>query len=649
DAVNSLQSLLLQRLDPADFGLSFQPVREQALKAVNESLDFGQLFLGMSFFLIASAVLLTVLLFAFGVEQRMQDAGILRAIGCRTGQVKKLFLLEGLLVAALAAVPGALLGIGYARGLVWMLGRYWQDALANAAILFHADPGHVATGAVIGFTCSAVAIAWMGRQVGQRSIRLLLTGEEPASFIAGKRPGRRNRLLRLSGIGTAAAILLAALAGSGSGRNLLPAFFGAGTLLLLAGLGFAAYVLSLPESSTLRNPTFYGLAFRNAARRSGRSLAAVSLLACGTFMLVAVSCMRENLSKHADEPESGTGGFALYAETTLPLPDPLNAPKTRKAFRMDSDKDLNGIQVVSMKLRAGDDASCFNLNRARTPPLVGVVPEEMIRFGAFASPHSVTALWQRLEMDLPDGEIPALVGDTDTAQWGLEKQTGLKNGDTLEYRDETGRIFHIRLVGSLPMRLSVFQGRLLISMKHFVSRYPSEEGYRVFLLKTPPGTPQKTVRNALNRRFARIGMDAETTLSRIENFYSVESTYLRIFLALGGLGLLLGSIGMGLVVLRNVLERRSELALLVCTGFTRSRVVRMVIAEHAGLLAAGLLIGVAAGALGVWPSLRDPTRDIPFGHIAGLLALLLLLGLSWITLAAKSAVKGSLISALRNE
>jgi hypothetical protein len=302
-----------------------------------------------------------------------------------------------------------------------------------------------------------------------------------------------------------------------------------------------------------------------------------------------------------------------------------------------------------MKLRAGDDASCFNLNRAQTPPLVGVDPEEMIRFGAFAPAHTVTGLWQRLETNLPDGEIPALVGDTDTAQWGLEKRTGLKKGDTLEYRDESGRTFRVRLVGSLPMRLSVFQGRILVSMKHFVSRYPSEEGYRVFLVKPPPRITHQTVRNALNRRFARMGMDAETALARLENFYSVESTYLRIFLALGGLGLLLGSIGMGLVVLRNVLERRSELVLLVCTGFTRSRVVWLMIAEHAGLLVAGLLIGVAAGALGVWPSLRDPTRALPYGQIIGLLIFLFLLRLAWIALAGKSALKGPLISALRNE
>ena len=49
---------------------------------------------------------------------------------------------------------------------------------------------------------------------------------------------------------------------------------------------------------------------------------------------------------------------------------------------------------------------------------------------------------------------------------------------------------------------------------------------------------------------------------RIAAFHRVENTYLSTFQSLGALGLLLGTAGLAAVLLRNVLERRRELALL---------------------------------------------------------------------------------------
>lgn len=48
----------------------------------------------------------------------------------------------------------------------------------------------------------------------------------------------------------------------------------------------------------------------------------------------------------------------------------------------------------------------------------------------------------------------------------------------------------------------------------------------------------------------------------------MQNTYLSTFLVLGGLGVLLGTLGLGAVLLRGVVERRGELALLRELGFT---------------------------------------------------------------------------------
>jgi len=101
----------------------------------------------------------------------------------------------------------------------------------------------------------------------------------------------------------------------------------------------------------------------------------------------------------------------------------------------------------------------------------------------------------------------------------------------------------------------------------------------MFLVDTPPGGTEPA-RKGLLEHMERVGMTAVPATSRLLEFYSVEATYLAMFLALGGLGLVLGTLGMGIVVLRNVLERRRELALLRCVGFSARQVTRVIVAEH---------------------------------------------------------------------
>ena len=72
---------LASSIDPATVGLFFQPIRARGTQASRQGTDFGGLFLGLSMFLIASAVILIGLLFVFGVESRRRQIGMLMAVG----------------------------------------------------------------------------------------------------------------------------------------------------------------------------------------------------------------------------------------------------------------------------------------------------------------------------------------------------------------------------------------------------------------------------------------------------------------------------------------------------------------------------------------------------------------------------------------
>src|SRR3989442_2771512 len=77
----AVEARIKARITPAAVGLFLAPVREQALAASSQAMDFGTLFVGFSAFLIVAALLLTALLFAFGVEQRAEEVGTLLAVG----------------------------------------------------------------------------------------------------------------------------------------------------------------------------------------------------------------------------------------------------------------------------------------------------------------------------------------------------------------------------------------------------------------------------------------------------------------------------------------------------------------------------------------------------------------------------------------
>ncbi|TAN36005.1 MAG: ABC transporter permease [Verrucomicrobia bacterium] len=637
DKVADVERALKARLDSATLGLFVVPVRAQALAASVQALDFGQLFIGFSFFLIVAALLLTALLFAFNLEQRNTEAGLLRALGFTPRQVRRLLWWEGFAVAGLGALLGVVLGALYTRLTLLGLAGIWRDAVGNIAIHYHANPISLVLGVALSLLAAGTAMALVQRGQTRRAPADLLAGGAAVEQGPASARGRLGWWLVLLGLGGAIASLLGAH--HGRDQEAAEIFFGSGACLLLAGLGFSQVLLATFSSATQLTGTLAELGRRNASRRRRRSLATISVLASGVFLFVAVSAFQRDPRQAAQERHSGTGGFALFAQSTLPIYDDLNSPAGRAVFGL-SAEELRDVNIVSLRLREGDDASCLNLNRAQQPRLLGVLPDELEWCHAFSFTDK-SGHWALLNEHTPDETVPAM-GDEQTVVWGL----GKKLGDTLPYTDERGRTFTLRIVGVLAN--SVLQGSLLISAENFVAHFPATGGYRMFLIDAPPARAAE-VSTALSRALQDRGLEVVPAWQRLAQFMAVENTYLGIFQVLGGLGLLLGSIGLGLVVLRNVLERRSELALLLALGFRRRDVQRMVLHEHWLLIVLGLVIGLISAVLAIWPTWTAAGSAVPVALLGSALGGLLVSGLLWTWLAMRAALRGPLLAALRTE
>jgi putative ABC transport system permease protein len=643
----ALEQNLRENLAPADFGLVFQPVRAEALAASSQGQDFGGLFVGFSFFLIIAAVILMALLFQFGLEQRATEVGTLLALGFTAKQVRRILLAEGAALAFLGGVVGVLGGMAYASVMLRGLTTVWRDAVRTSALQFHLRPSTLAIGLAGSVMVSAITIALVLRKQARQPARELLAegAEERAGGFEQGKPKRgwariiaaTSGLAALGLVGWALWTRQTAAAG---------AFFGAGALCLIAGLGGTAVLLTaVGRSASARTMSITSLGLRGATRRRKRSLATVSLLACGTFLIVAIGAFKLDANKDAWKRNSGTGGFALIGQSTLPITQDLNSQAGREFFGLDAEP-LRGVEVVPMRVRDGDDASCLNLNRAQAPRLLGVKPQWLqsrraFTFAELAQGLSPADPWLLLQRRAGDDAVPA-IGDENSIVWAM----GKKIGDTLSLLDERGQSFKIRLVGGLAN--SILQGSLLIAEDEFVQKYPGESGYRMFLIDAPSNSVA-AVSATLARSLQDVGLELTPAPQRLAAFNVVQNTYLNTFQVLGGLGLLLGSAGLGVVVLRNVWERRGELALLQAVGFRKRLLQWLVLSEHGGLLWLGLAVGTLAALVAILPALVAPGAEIHYLSQGAALAAVLINGLVWTWFATWLALRGELLQALRNE
>jgi len=644
------------RLPPEKLGFVFQPVKRQGLEAAAGTTPFNVLFLGFSFFIIAAAVMLVALLFRLGVEGRAHQVGILMAVGLSQRQVRRLLVAEGGVVAAVASLVGTVAGFGYAALMLVGLRSWWLAAVVTPFLRLFWSWTNLAIGYASGLVVAWLAIAWSIRRIGRVSPRQLLAGQttEAEHLVASRSP--------VPAIVAAGLVMIALLIGLGatamSEEARAGAFFGSGAVVLAAALvwtwsrlraGATGAAVAAGGANLLR------MAARNAARNPGRSSLGIGSMAATCFLIMSVSAFRQDPTAKEPDRQSGNGGFALVAESAQPIYHDLNAPAGRRELGMpdEADRLLAQCRVYPLRVKSGEDASCLNLYRPRQPRILGA-PADFIRRGGFAFSAVRTDgrrpdnPWLLLEEDLgadQDGTplVPVIMDDA-TAKYSLHLWEGV--GQTLDITDGRGGAIRLRVVGLL--KNSIFQGTVLMAESQLLVHFPGVSGYRFFLVETPRAEAE-AVRDALESALSDYGLAVETTGQRLADFLAVQNTYLSTFQSLGGLGLLLGTFGLAAVQLRNVLERRSELALLRATGFRRSALAWMVMAESGLLLAAGLGFGLLAALVAVLPHLVAGAATVPWLWLGATLALVLLTGLVAAGAAVRAVLRAPLLAALRHE
>jgi len=638
-------------ISPSAMGVSLFPVRAAALDAAQGATDFGQYFTYFSFFLVVSALLLAVLFFKLGVEQRLQQIGILRASGYTMRTIRRLLLGEALVLAVLGGILGILGALAYGQIIVYGLRTWWVGAVGTTMLDLHVRPASLVIGALGGVVASALCVLVSLRAVGRMSPRSLLTAQSldaPAGI--DPRRARRNRwIAAVSGLMAAGLLAL----GFASPSMQAGAFFGAGALLLIGLLFWLSGWLRARDTRAIEGTGLWAIArlgFRSAAFRPSRSVLSAALIASAAFIIVSVDAFRREGGELTTDPKSGTGGYVLFAESEIPLLHNPNDASGREALMMQS-PELRDVRFTRFRVRPGEDASCLNLYRPTNPTIVA--PETgFIESGRFTFASSMAESdaeranpWLLLQRRFDDGAVP-VVGDATSMQYVLHVAVG----DNMTLDTGGDEPLTLRFVGAL--RDSVLQGELIISDEQFVRLFPQQQGYRLFLVDAPGVATVEQANHlagVVEQELQPLGVDATVTSERLAAFHRVENTYLSTFQALGGLGLLLGTVGLATVMFRNVLERRRELALLRAVGYDARTVSTMILAEAAFLLTAGVGAGAASAAIAIAPAWLGRSGALPGIGLLLLLVAVILAGIVSSVVATRAALSGRVLEALRAE
>lgn len=627
-----LNQQLLNNLSPSNFGIQRLDLMKDAEAAISGPVDFSQLFLSFGLFVVLAGLSLSALLFGFSLEQRNRQVGMLLSLGYTPGRVNLIISVEAILVCLL----GTLMGLGWSwffgHAVLWMLNGAWGGAVSKLDIFYLPSMDSIITGTCASFLVALVSLLWvLRRQLKSRPIELIQAGE----FLEKPSSPTKIKYRKWGWIGTEI-LVWTMLIGTVFYSWFFdlpagPTFFGCGAMVLLGGMIrlFGNQAVAGPIDIRKKKDLLLHLDYRR-----GRKMTVVGMLAVGTFLVVGAGAFRQSPPEQSNDFQSATGGFSYIMKTSLPLYDDLLSKDASELFDFNTHL-FEDVSIVPLRSQDGDDASCLNLYQSKQPPLLGI-PVDQVK-GRFIF---IDGNWTSLKKPEHSDVLLAAV-DQSTLMWSLKKRIG----DRITYMDGEGQGFEVELAAVI--KGSFLQGGLYISEKDWQKKFPSKGGYKEFWIGGS-GMVDPVVGH-LKERLLNYGARVQSTHERMGQFRKVENTYLSIFQALGGMGVLLGTIGLFVLVLRNLWERRQEQAILEAIGFSLAHLQNIAMNENKRVIWAGLVLGLVAGLFGLIPAMVEQKQNLSPISVLGFGASLLAFSYLSLFLAVQIGLKQQSFDALRDE
>lgn len=640
-------------------GASVLTPKHEVLAAAEETAAaIGSLFLFIASFAIIAGVLLVVNIFVMLAEERKGQLGILRAVGMRRRRVTGEFALEGAVYAAAAALVGALVGVLVGRVVVVValnILNSFERSDNKLDIVFAVTPVSLVNGIAGGFLIAFVAVVLTSVRIARTNIIAAIRDLPPAT---GRRP--RRALTILSVIGTAVFGLLsvpavASSAGAavylmpvltmvsaipllrrlaslkvvttvvavltllwGLGAHILrPAMFEEGSTATYVVMGtmlsFAAVVLISqyqwlivrPFRPLIRRPSETGLAARLAvayptarAFRTGATLAMYCIVVLVIVLLAQISAV---IHAGVDTAvRDASAGWTMRADfnPATPLPDSTRSVTSSRFAGMFED-----VAPLSSATGDADDPA----GRSTDPVPVNAIgiPGQMITHepkleDRLPGLRTDEAAWRTVLSDPRYAMVDLYYGATGGPPGAL-----VEPGDRLSVTDPRTGLVSTRIVAGTMRDGTAFYGvnagefrwPVVMSTDSVRQAFGSAATVNSFLLRTVDGVDRAQLARRLQGEFLANGLVVTDVPDDVRSTYSANTQMFRLMQGYLALGLLVAIIGLGVVMVRSVRERRRTIGVLRALGFRARTIRRSFLAESALVAVEGVVVGVALGLL----------------------------------------------------
>ncbi|TLZ46495.1 MAG: FtsX-like permease family protein [Methanobacteriota archaeon] len=664
---------------PTSPSFTISKLKAETIQSATEDVDrLAQVFVLLSFFTVVAGILLIVNIFVMLAEERKGEMGVARALGMRRTNLMQSFVSEGLLYALMSSFVGTLTGLLVAAVILWGFSQVFPSGFGGSAFQLAWTPSDLINGFSIGFLITMATIGLASLRVSKLNIvRAIRDIPEPVARRSTRRQvalgaglaalgviatlaALATRNLHLQDLGPSASVLGLAILTmrvvpprvvfTGAGVVILAwvlspwKFFGTasaditlfivlGLLLILGGLLIVLFnsdtVLALAtrvvRGRTWRPVVRTAIAYpMNKKFRTGVTLASIALV---MFTIATMSCIQAIVGSSITQTSvRESGGFDLVANSVVPIPQWDSAFSeyknvTDSANFTDNVHGLPRAPRVAISRSPGVAAPLLNSSLIGVPS--GWTPPFSMQARDSAYPDD-RAAWSAIE---DDPGLAILDGTVVPNDFGPNFGTFTAHvGDVFHYRNATSTIRSVRIIGILYEQFA--QG-LWVSAATVKSDFGIEAS-SLFYFDVTTGVDVTRAGHDLERHFIAYQLITVNIQALLDAILETTMGVFNLLQAYLALGLIVGIAGLGVITMRNVVERRQETGALRALGFRKSMILRSFLFELSFIALTGITMGSALGiALSYDLFLRffagQASFVIPWGRLA-LLAGIALLG-----------------------
>src|SRR3989454_6511371 len=602
--------------------------------------QLSQLFVLLGVFTIIAGILLIINIFVMLAEERKGEMGVARALGMRRKNLVQSFVSEGLLYALLSSLVGTFTGLLVAAVILWAFGQIFPPAaFGGVGFVLSWTWSDVIQGFSIGFLITMVTIGIAsGRASNRNIVRAIRDIPEPVQH----RSTRRQVALGggLSGVGallTAVALLRHSLILQDLGpvtlslglailtMRVVPArlvfslagafiigwvlspwkFFSTATaditLFILAGLFLVlgglllvmfnsetllAVGTRIVRSRTWRPVVRTAIAYpMNKKFRTGATLASIALI---MFTIATMSGIQTLVSGSISKSiERESGGYDLIASARTPI---ANWSAAFASYNTTSTNITRSAALSAVPVRisptanftgAFHNSSLVGIPSGWSPPFLLQAIDPAYRDAA--------AAWAAVQAN--DG-LAIIDGTVIPNNFGPNFGTFTAGvGDVFFYRNANNDTRSLRVIGIL---YEVFVQGLWVRSAVVRSDF-GVDATNLFYFNVRAGVDVTGAGHDLERHFISnqlVTVDIQALLNSILEGTMGIFNLLEAYLALG---LIVGIAGLGVITMRNVVERRQETGALRAIGFRKSMVLRSFLLELSFIALTGITMGTILG------------------------------------------------------